>query len=105
MSRTLRGRPPLNIPPSQIFEAVRRRRNVMAAARELGCSDSYIHVKFKEAGLTLAEVASTLEELLKRFAAAQSEQVKRSTISVPSLPITGIITGIHYGPIIDLLID
>ena len=67
MSNTLRGRPPLNIPLREILEAVRRRRNVTAAARELGCSDSYIHVKFKQVGLTFREVleADTVQELLQ----------------------------------------
>ena len=56
MEKTLRGRPRLNLGLEQILEAVRRNRQVVAAARELGCSDAYIHVKFKSAGLTLAEV-------------------------------------------------
>jgi len=56
MEKTLRGRPRLNLGLEQILEAVRRNRQVVAAARELGCSDAYIHVRFKSAGLTLAEV-------------------------------------------------
>jgi hypothetical protein len=28
----------------------------MAAARELGCSDAYIHVRFRRCGLTLRQV-------------------------------------------------
>ncbi|MBI4313087.1 MAG: hypothetical protein HY681_15120 [Chloroflexi bacterium] len=49
-----------------ILETVRRHGTVMAAARDLGCSDAYIHVRLKEAGLTLRRVleASTLEDLL-----------------------------------------
>ena len=54
--KTLRGRPRLNIGLPEIVEAVRRHGYVMRAAKELGCSDSYIHVKFREVGLTLAKV-------------------------------------------------
>ena len=50
----------------QIVEAVRRHGQVMAAARDLGCSDAYIHVRFKRAGLTLRKVleAQNLEALV-----------------------------------------
>ena len=67
MRKTLRGRPKLNIELPVIFEAVRRHGQVMAAARELACSDAYIHVKFKRAGLTLWEVleATNVEALLR----------------------------------------
>ena len=51
-----RGRPRLNIELPQILEAVRRHGQVMAAAKELGCSDSYVHVRFKRAGLNLKQV-------------------------------------------------
>lgn len=56
MKRTLRGRPSLNIPLERIIQAVRRHGQVVAAARELSCSDGYIHKRFRQAGLTLAEV-------------------------------------------------
>lgn len=56
MQKTLRGRPRLGLELPKILEAVRRHRQVVAAARELGCSDAYIHVRFKGAGLTLAQV-------------------------------------------------
>jgi hypothetical protein len=56
MKKTLRGRPRLNLELTQILEAVRRHRQVMAAARDLRCSDAYIHVRLKGAGLTLVEV-------------------------------------------------
>ena len=56
MEGTLRGRPRLDIPLDQIVDCVRRHRQVMAAAREMGCSDAYIHKQFKLAGLTLAKV-------------------------------------------------
>ena len=66
MVKTLRGRPRLDLELSQILEALRRHTQVVAAARELGCSDSYIHVRFSQVGLTLAEVleAPVLETLL-----------------------------------------
>ena len=56
MKTTLRGRPRLDLDISVILEAVRRHRQVVAAARELGCSDAYIHVRFKHEGLTLGQV-------------------------------------------------
>jgi hypothetical protein len=56
MKKTLRGRPRLNLELTQILEAVRRHGQVVAAARELHCSDAYIHVRLKRAGFTLAEV-------------------------------------------------
>ena len=56
MKTTLRGRPRLDLELPAILEAVRRHRQVMAAARELGCSDAYIHVRFKRVGITLRQV-------------------------------------------------
>ncbi len=56
MKNTLRGRPRLNLELAHILEAVRRHGQVVAAGRELRCSDAYIHVRLKQAGLTLAEV-------------------------------------------------
>jgi len=56
MKTTLRGRPRLDLDLLAILEAVRRHRQVMAAARELGCSDAYIHVRLKRVGLSLKEV-------------------------------------------------
>ena len=66
MHKTLRGRPRLNIGRERILEAVRRYGQAMAAARELSCSDAYIHVRLKAVGLTLRGVleATTLKELL-----------------------------------------
>ena len=60
---TLRGRPRLNIPRERIIEAVMKHGQVVGAARELGCSDAYIHKKFRAAGITLAQV---LDGLWKR---------------------------------------
>ena len=67
MPKTRRGRPRLTLQLPQILETVRRRGQAVAAARELGCSDAYVHVRFKRAGLTLRQVleAPTLEELLR----------------------------------------
>ena len=63
--RSMRGRPRLNLKLEHIIKAVRRQQQVMAAARELGCSDAYIHVRLKGVGLTLAQVpeASDLRSL------------------------------------------
>lgn len=68
-NNSLRGRPRLNIELPQILEAVRQHGQVMAAATELRCSDAYIHVRFKRAGLTLREVldAADMESLLHRL--------------------------------------
>ena len=57
--RTLRGRPALNMPIQRIIDAVRRHGRVTAAAVELGCSQAYIHKRFKQVGITLAEVLET----------------------------------------------
>jgi hypothetical protein len=66
MGETLRGRPRLDIPLERIIQTVRRRGQAMAAARELGCSDAYIHQRFKMAGLDLRKVLECrdLKELL-----------------------------------------
>ena len=65
MTNSLRGRPRLNLGLEDILKAVRKHGQVVAAARELRCSDAYIHVRFKQAGLTLWDVlqASDLESL------------------------------------------
>jgi hypothetical protein len=60
--RTLRGRPRLNIPLNAILDSVRRHGTVMGAARQLQCSDAYIHGRFKGIGLSLRQVLdATLE--------------------------------------------
>ena len=66
MKQTLRGRPRLNLDLLQILNAVRRHRQVVAAATELGCSDAYVHVRLKGVGLNLRRVleAHNLEDLL-----------------------------------------
>ena len=66
MKQTLRGRPRLNLDMRRIVMAVRQHRQIMGAARQLGCSDSYVHVRFKEARLSLRQVleADSVESLL-----------------------------------------
>ena len=66
MKTTLRGRPRLDLDLLAILDAVRRHRQVMAAARDLGCSDAYIHVRLKRVGLSLRMVleATDLRSLL-----------------------------------------
>lgn len=66
MKTTLRGRPRLDLDLRTILEAVRHHRQVMAAARELGCSDAYIHVRLKRVRLSLRKVleAPDLRSLL-----------------------------------------
>ena len=54
--KSLRRRPRLNLKLGQIIKVVQRHQQVMAAARELGCSDTYIHVRLKGTGQTLAQV-------------------------------------------------
>ena len=56
MGETTRGRPKLNLDFAQILGAVHRHRQVVAAAQELGCSDAYLHGRFKQAGLSLKQV-------------------------------------------------
>lgn len=59
MKNELRGRPRLDLPLEAIVEVVRRHRQVVAAARHLGCSPAYIHGRLKGARLTLREVLAT----------------------------------------------
>jgi hypothetical protein len=50
------GRKPLNIPLKNVLESLQVHRNVTSAARELGCSPSYIFGALKKNGLKLNEV-------------------------------------------------
>ena len=59
IKKATKGRPRLGIPLDRILCAVRRHGQVVAAARELGCSQAYIHKHMKEVGLTLVEVLAT----------------------------------------------
>jgi hypothetical protein len=50
------GRKPLDIPLKNVLESLQAHRDVTAAARELGCSPSYIFGVLKKNGLKLNEV-------------------------------------------------
>ena len=50
------GRKPLNIPLKNVCDALRAHGNVVAAARELGCSEGYIFGVLKAKGLKLKDV-------------------------------------------------
>ena len=50
------GRKPLNIAVNKVHDALRRHRNVAAAANELGCSRGYIYKVLKTEGLTMQNV-------------------------------------------------
>jgi len=50
------GHKPLNIPLKNVLESLEAHRDVRAAARELGCSPSYIFGVLKANGLKLKEV-------------------------------------------------
>ena len=56
MKKATKGRPRLGIPLDRILCAVRKHGQVVAAARELRCSQAYIHKRMNEAGITLGEV-------------------------------------------------
>lgn len=49
-------RRPLNIPLKNVCESLRAHRNVLAAAKELGCSDGYIFGVLKINGLKVKGV-------------------------------------------------
>jgi AraC-like DNA-binding protein len=68
MRSTYRGRPRLDLQLVDILESVRRHGKVTRAARELGCSDSYIHVRFKSTGISLTQVleATDLDSIVFR---------------------------------------
>lgn len=48
IKKTLRGSPKLDIPLDRILRAVRRHGQLVAAARELRCSQAYFHNRMKE---------------------------------------------------------
>ena len=66
MTKTLRGRPALNLELRDILEAVRHHGKALTAARHLGCSDAYIHQRLRAEGLSLKDVldAPGIEVLL-----------------------------------------
>ena len=61
MKGTLRGRPRLNLKLEEILKAVRHHSQVVGAARQLGCSPSYVHARLKEAGIPLGELLENTE--------------------------------------------
>ncbi len=50
------GRKPLNIPLKNVYESLRAHRSVLAAAKELNCSQAYIFGVLKALGLTVKDV-------------------------------------------------
>ena len=50
------GRRPLNIPLKNVCESLRAHRNVLAAAKELGCSQEYIFGLLKINGLKVKDI-------------------------------------------------
>ena len=48
MTNGLRGRPPQDLELQDIVRAVMRHRQLVAAARQLGCSSAYLHARLKE---------------------------------------------------------
>jgi len=50
------GRKPLNIPLKNVLESLQIHRSVTVAARDLGCSPSYIFGVLKKNGLKLNDV-------------------------------------------------
>jgi hypothetical protein len=50
------GRKPLNIPLKNVLESLQAHRSVVAAARELNCSEAYIFAALKANGLRLKDV-------------------------------------------------
>ena len=67
MRKSLRGRPRLNIAITTILREVHNQRQIVAAAKKLGCSQAYIHAALKIAGLTLRDVleAGDIEMLVR----------------------------------------
>jgi hypothetical protein len=54
------GRKAFNIPVTNVYDALRLRRSVLAAANELGCSRAYIYKVLKVDGMTPADVIKGL---------------------------------------------
>lgn len=50
------GRRRLNIPLKNVYESLRAHRNVLVAAKELGCSQGYIFGVLKTNGLKVKDV-------------------------------------------------
>ena len=50
------GRKPLNIPVSNVYDAIRLYHNIPAAAESLGCSRAYIYKVLKQHGMTPIDI-------------------------------------------------
>lgn len=50
------GRKPLNIPLINVCDTLRAHSSVVAAAKEIGCSEAYIYKALKANGLNLKDV-------------------------------------------------
>ena len=50
------GRKPFNMPVTEVYDALRLHRSVLAAANSLGCSRAYIYKVLKARGLTVKDV-------------------------------------------------
>lgn len=76
IKRQLRGRPSLALELREVLTAIRRHGKALRAARELGCSDAYVHGRLKQAGLTLQEVldARDVEQLLANVKTRQRDE-------------------------------
>ena len=60
--KTLRGRPLLGFELVRILTCIREYGKVTSAARELDCSQAYIHARLKEAGLSLRDVLEAVSQ-------------------------------------------
>lgn len=54
------GRKAFNMPVTNVYDALRLRRSVLAAANELGCSRAYIYKVLKANSMTPADVIKGL---------------------------------------------
>ena len=50
------GRPPLNIPVTNVCDALQRAKNVRGAAMELHCSPAYVYKMLHSNGLSIKDV-------------------------------------------------
>ena len=66
MERAMRGRPRLNLDLEDVLAAVRIQRQVVGAARQLGCSPAYVHARLKGTGITLGELLEGNEPIVAK---------------------------------------
>ncbi len=50
------GRKPFNMPVTEVCDALRQHRSVLAAANSLGCSRAYIYKVLKAGGMTVKDI-------------------------------------------------